>query len=56
MVRAFLYVSPWAGWLLIPYKQSLLPLIAPITLLLHYVRKYDQSYLKKQYYLEPHPL
>lgn len=38
------------------YKQGLLPLIVPITLLLHYVRKYDQTYLKKQYYLEPHPL
>jgi uncharacterized protein YbgA (DUF1722 family)/uncharacterized protein YbbK (DUF523 family) len=38
------------------YKRGLIPLIVPITLLLHYVRKYDQSYLKNQYYLEPHPL
>jgi uncharacterized protein YbgA (DUF1722 family) len=38
------------------YKQGLIPLIVPITLLLHYVRKYDQPYLKKQCYLEPHPL
>ncbi|MFQ5843244.1 MAG: DUF1722 domain-containing protein, partial [Thermodesulfobacteriota bacterium] len=32
------------------------PLIVPITLINHYVRKYDQSYLKAQYYLHPHPL
>jgi uncharacterized protein YbgA (DUF1722 family)/uncharacterized protein YbbK (DUF523 family) len=38
------------------YKRDLIPLIVPITLLLHYVRKYDQPYLKNQYYLEPHPL
>ncbi len=38
------------------YKQGLIPLIIPITLLLHYVRKYDQSYLKNQTYLQPHPL
>jgi uncharacterized protein YbgA (DUF1722 family)/uncharacterized protein YbbK (DUF523 family) len=38
------------------FKQGLLPLIVPITLFLHYVRKYDQPYLKNQYYLLPHPL
>jgi len=38
------------------YKKGLIPLVVPITLILHYVRKYDQSYLKKQTYLEPHPL
>jgi uncharacterized protein YbgA (DUF1722 family)/uncharacterized protein YbbK (DUF523 family) len=38
------------------YKQGLIPLIVPITLLIHYVRKYEQPYLKNQYYLEPHPL
>jgi len=38
------------------YKKGLFPLIVPITLLLHYIRKYDQPYLKNQYYLEPHPL
>lgn len=38
------------------YKSGLLPLIVPITLVNHYVRKYDQSYLKEQYYLNPHPL
>ena len=38
------------------FKQELIPLIVPITLLLHYVRKYDQPYLKNQIYLQPHPL
>lgn len=37
------------------YKAGLLPLIVPITLLNHYVRKYDKSYLAGQYYLNPHP-
>jgi uncharacterized protein YbgA (DUF1722 family)/uncharacterized protein YbbK (DUF523 family) len=37
------------------YKQGLIPLIVPVTLLSHYVRKYDQPYLKNQVYLNPHP-
>lgn len=38
------------------YHQGHFPLIVPITLINHYVRKYDQPYLKNQYYLQPHPL
>jgi len=38
------------------YRQALVPLIVPITLVNHYVRKYDQAYLSEQYYLHPHPL
>ena len=38
------------------YRRGDLPLIVPITLVNHYVRKYDQAYLKEQYYLHPHPL
>jgi uncharacterized protein YbgA (DUF1722 family)/uncharacterized protein YbbK (DUF523 family) len=38
------------------YRQEYIPLIVPITLINHYVRKYDQSYLKHQIYLNPHPL
>jgi len=38
------------------YRQGAVPLIVPITLLTHYVRKYDQPYLKDQYYLHPHPV
>jgi uncharacterized protein YbgA (DUF1722 family) len=38
------------------YRAGHVPLIVPITLINHYVRKYDQPYLKTQYYLNPHPL
>lgn len=38
------------------YHKGYVPLIVPITLIQHYVRKFDESYLKKQYYLAPHPL
>jgi len=38
------------------YRQEYIPLIVPITLIQHYVRKYDQPYLKQQVYLNPHPL
>jgi uncharacterized protein YbgA (DUF1722 family)/uncharacterized protein YbbK (DUF523 family) len=37
------------------YAQEYLPLIVPVTLINHYVRKYDQPYLKGQVYLNPHP-
>jgi uncharacterized protein YbgA (DUF1722 family) len=36
-------------------SDELLPLIVPVTLLKHYVRKYKQDYLLGQLYLEPHP-
>jgi uncharacterized protein YbgA (DUF1722 family)/uncharacterized protein YbbK (DUF523 family) len=38
------------------YRHELVPLIVPITLINHYVRKYDQPYLKDQTYLNPHPV
>ena len=38
------------------YRRGMLPLIVPVTLISHYVRKYDQPYLKDQYYLNPHPI
>jgi uncharacterized protein YbgA (DUF1722 family)/uncharacterized protein YbbK (DUF523 family) len=38
------------------YRQGHLPLIVPVTLLNHYVRKYDPPYLREQYYLKPHPI
>ncbi|MCA1796161.1 MAG: YbgA family protein [Desulfuromonadaceae bacterium] len=37
------------------YKQELVPLIVPVTLLNHFVRKFEQEYLSKQVYLKPHP-
>jgi len=38
------------------YRKGYTPLIVPISLIQHYVRKYDQPYLKEQVYLHPHPL
>jgi len=38
------------------YKANHYPLIVPVTLINHYVRKYDKPYLAEQYYLNPHPL
>jgi uncharacterized protein YbgA (DUF1722 family)/uncharacterized protein YbbK (DUF523 family) len=38
------------------YRKEYIPLIVPITLLNHYMRKYEQFYLKEQYYLHPHPI
>jgi uncharacterized protein YbgA (DUF1722 family)/uncharacterized protein YbbK (DUF523 family) len=38
------------------YHKGFIPLIVPITILNHYVRKYDELYLKKQVYLNPNPL
>jgi uncharacterized protein YbgA (DUF1722 family) len=38
------------------YRQEVIPLIVPMTLVNHYVRKYNQPYLKQQVYLNPHPL
>jgi len=37
------------------YYQGLIPLIVPITLFNHYVRKYQEPYLSQQTYLNPHP-
>lgn len=38
------------------YRQGHVPLIVPITLINHYVRKYAQPYLSEQWYLNPHPV
>jgi uncharacterized protein YbgA (DUF1722 family) len=38
------------------YRQEHVPLIVPVTLLNHYVRKYKQAYLAQQVYLNPHPV
>lgn len=37
------------------YRRETAPLVVPLTLLRHYIMKYDQSYLKNQAYLNPHP-
>jgi len=37
------------------YRHGLVPLVAPITMIRHYVRRFDVAYLRGQVYLEPHP-
>ena len=37
------------------YRRGLVPLVVPMTLVRHYVRRFDVTYLKGQVYLEPHP-
>ncbi|NLC71983.1 MAG: DUF523 and DUF1722 domain-containing protein [Desulfuromonadaceae bacterium] len=38
------------------YRQGNVPLIVPVTLFNHYVRKYREPYLGRQHYLQPHPV
>ena len=38
------------------YHRQLVPLIVPITLVNHYARKFEDPYLRRQHYLNPHPL
>jgi uncharacterized protein YbgA (DUF1722 family)/uncharacterized protein YbbK (DUF523 family) len=38
------------------YRGGMLPLIVPVTLMKHFVRKYRVAYLQEQTYLNPHPL
>jgi uncharacterized protein YbgA (DUF1722 family)/uncharacterized protein YbbK (DUF523 family) len=38
------------------YRNRLIPLVVPVTLILHHVRKYDIAYLKRQVFLNPHPV
>ena len=37
------------------FRARLIPLIAPITMMRHYVKKYQVEYLQGQLYLEPNP-
>ena len=38
------------------YQREYVPLLVPLTLINHYVKKYGEEYLAGQYYLEPHPI
>ena len=38
------------------FKTFDVPLTVPLTLMNHYVRKYEEPYLRKQHYLNPHPM
>lgn len=37
------------------YRQGLVPLIVPMTLLRHHFRRHPDDYINQSYYLEPHP-
>ncbi len=37
------------------YREGILPLLAPITLLRHYLEEHPNDYLRQQVYLDPHP-
>jgi uncharacterized protein YbgA (DUF1722 family)/uncharacterized protein YbbK (DUF523 family) len=37
------------------YRDGYIPLIVPVTLISHYVRKYHDPYLTEQVYINPHP-
>lgn len=38
------------------YRRGYVPLVVPITLINHYVRKFQPPYLLDQHYLKPHPV
>jgi uncharacterized protein YbgA (DUF1722 family)/uncharacterized protein YbbK (DUF523 family) len=38
------------------YHAGLVPLVVPITMINHYVRKHGVAYLADQFYLHPHPI
>jgi len=38
------------------YRNRLVPLVVPLTLIRHYVRKYEVAYLGRQAFLNPHPV
>ena len=37
------------------YRSEILPLIVPVTLIRHQVKKHNIEYLRDQVYLNPHP-
>jgi uncharacterized protein YbgA (DUF1722 family)/uncharacterized protein YbbK (DUF523 family) len=37
------------------YRNELVPLVVPLTLLKHHFRRYPNPYLERQHYLSPHP-
>ncbi|WP_027925966.1 DUF523 and DUF1722 domain-containing protein [Pseudomonas sp. URMO17WK12:I12] len=37
------------------YRQGIVPLVVPLTLLKHYFRQYPDPYIAQQVYLQPHP-
>ena len=38
------------------YRNGLVPLVVPLTLIRHHVERCDIAYLRDQHYLAPHPV
>ncbi|MGZ8447212.1 MAG: YbgA family protein [Candidatus Deferrimicrobiaceae bacterium] len=38
------------------YREKLIPLVVPVTLIAHHVRRHRVSYLERQVFLHPHPV
>ena len=41
--------------LILEYRQGIQPLLAPLTLINHYLSEYPDNYLSKQKYFYPYP-
>ena len=41
--------------LILEYRQGIQPLLAPLTLITHYLSEYPDNYLNKQRYFNPYP-
>lgn len=37
------------------YRQEMVPLIAPVAMLRHFIENHGSEYIQKQTYLTPHP-
>jgi uncharacterized protein YbgA (DUF1722 family)/uncharacterized protein YbbK (DUF523 family) len=37
------------------HRNGLVPIVVPVTLLNHFLRRYPHEYIDRQYFLEPHP-
>ena len=37
------------------YRKGVVPLVVPVTLLRHYLRRFPDAYLQRQHYLKPYP-
>jgi uncharacterized protein YbgA (DUF1722 family) len=37
------------------YRQGIVPLVVPLTLLKHHFRQHPDPYIEQQVYLQPHP-
>jgi uncharacterized protein YbgA (DUF1722 family)/uncharacterized protein YbbK (DUF523 family) len=42
--------------LIVDYRTGLVPLLSPVTLIKHYLKKYPNDYLSQQTYFNPYPL